>query len=148
MRRSEFRRRASPTKCHGPRRWAVPTLRAVHNRSMGSLGAVSPERSNLQAKCLSTSGKSAAKLSLFGQAAAGRFEVGAFPVAGLGGKRGVLAPGFAADAVMLVIGEEPREIAQLGIRAGGDRATAVAIGAKGRAEGQCRVAQIDESRPW
>ena len=77
-----------------------------------------------------------------GAGGAGGLEVGAGPVAGLGGERGVLAAGLGADAVVLVVGEEPGQVAQLGLGAGGDRAAAVAVGAEGRAEGQGGVAEL------
>ena len=50
--------------------------------------------------------------------------------------------GLAARAVMLVVGEEPRQVAQPGLGAGGVAAPAVAIGAHHRAGGQNRVAQL------
>src|SRR5262245_10732055 len=72
---------------------------------------------------------------------AGGLQVGARPVARLGRHGGVLLSRLGSQAVVLVIGEEPREIAQLGLRPGGDGAAAVAIGAEGRAEGQGGVAE-------
>ena len=120
------------------------------NAFSGAVGcALRPVRGQLaQARCRSHSGKSLAKSSLFGQAARAASRSAPRPVAGLGGEGGVLAAGFAADAVVLVVGEEPGQVAQLGIGAGGDRAAAVAIGAQGRAEGKRRVAKLVESPPW
>ena len=43
---------------------------------------------------------------------------------------------------MLVIREEPGQVAQLGLGAGSDRAAAVAIGTQCRAERQSRVAKL------
>ncbi len=77
-----------------------------------------------------------------GAGGAGGLEVGAGPVAGLGGERGVLAAGLGAVAVVLVVGQEPGQVAQLGLGAGGDRAAAVAVGAERRAVGERRVAEL------
>ena len=73
-----------------------------------------------------------------GAGGAGGLEVGAGPVAGLGGERGVLAAGLGAVAVVLVVGQEPGQVAELGLGAGGDRAAAVAVGAERRAVGERR----------
>ena len=77
-----------------------------------------------------------------GAGGAGGVEVGARPVARLGGELGVLAAGLGADAVVLVVGEEPGQVAELGLGAGGGGAAAVAVGAEGRAEGEGGVAEL------
>src|SRR5438552_3525196 len=81
-----------------------------------------------------------------GAGGAGGVEVGAGPVAGLGGERGVLAAGLGAVAEVLVIGQETEEVAELGPRAGGERAAAVAVGAERRALGEHSVAELEDLR--
>src|SRR5262249_52659892 len=61
-----------------------------------------------------------------GTGAAGRFEVGALPVARHVIQSGIEPPRFGAVAVMVVISEEPGQVAQLGGRPGGAAAPAVA----------------------
>ena len=104
--------------------------------------ARSVDRPSAQARCRSTSGRSRGEVEPVGAGGAGGFEVGAGPVAGLGGQLGVEPAGLGAVAVVLVIGQEPRQVAQLGPGAGGDRASAVAIGAERRAVGERRVAKL------
>ena len=60
-------------------------------------------------------GEEPGEVELVGAGGAGGLEVGAGPVAGLGGERGVLAAGLGADAVVLVVGEEPGQVAELGL---------------------------------
>ncbi len=78
-------------------------------------------------------GEQLGEVETVGACGAGGVEVRAGPVAGLGRKPGVLASGLDAVAVIFMVGQEPREVAQLGGRPGGDRAAAVAIGAEHRA---------------
>ena len=87
-------------------------------------------------------GEELGEVELVGAGGAGGLEVGAGPVAGLGRERGVLAAGLGAVAVVLVVGEEPGQVAQLGPGAGGERASAVAVGAERRAVGQRGVAEL------
>ncbi len=93
-------------------------------------------------------GKQTGKVELAGAGLAGGFEVGAGPVAGGVGHFGVQPAGFAAVAVMFVIGEEAGEVAELGGGAGGMAAAAVAAGAEGRAGGDEDVAHPMPSPPW
>src|SRR4051794_28877339 len=58
-------------------------------------------------------GQEFGEVELVGAGGAGGFEVGARPVAGGGVEGGVLATGLGADAVVLVVGEEPGQVAQL-----------------------------------
>ena len=75
----------------------------------------------------------------------GGFEVGAGPVAGGVGKLAVKPACFAAIAVMVVIREEAREVAQLGRRAGRQAARPVAAGTQSRAGGNDRRRAFDSS---
>ena len=50
--------------------------------------------------------------------------------------------GLGAVAVVLVVGEEPGQVAELGLGAGGHGAAAVAVGAEGRAGGEAGVAEL------
>ena len=59
-----------------------------------------------------------------------------------GDERGVLAAGLGAVAVVLVVGQEPGQVAELGLGAGGDGAAAVAVGAERRAVGERGVAEL------
>jgi hypothetical protein len=49
-----------------------------------------------------------------------RFQIGARPVAGFRRQFGIKAPGIATVAVMLMLCQEPRQVAYLGLRAGGE----------------------------
>jgi hypothetical protein len=73
-----------------------------------------------------------------------RCQIGARPVAGFGCQLGVEPAGKGAVAVMLMISQEARQIAQLGLRTRGERATTVAIGAERRAMGQRGVAKLSD----
>ena len=64
-----------------------------------------------QARCRSTSGQQPGEVEPVGAGGAGGLEVGAGPVAGLG-QRGVLAAGLGAVAVVLVVGQEPGQVAE------------------------------------
>ena len=44
--------------------------------------------------------------------------------------------------MVLVVGQEPGQVAELGLGAGGDRAAAVAVGAERRAVGEHGVAKL------
>src|SRR6478752_250731 len=68
--------------------------------------------------------------------------VGTLPLAGGGIHLGVEPAGLAARAVLLVIGQIARQIAQGGTRSGGSGTAAIAIGAEGRAGGQAGVAKL------
>ena len=87
-------------------------------------------------------GEELGEVELVGAGGAGGFEVGAGPVAGFRIEGGVLAPGFGADAVVLVVGQEPGQVAKLGPGTGGEGAAAVAVGTEGRAEGEGRVLEL------
>src|SRR5262249_25689987 len=75
---------------------------------------------------------------------AGGVEGGAGPVAGRGRPGGVMASGPGRRAVVRVVRQEPGQVAQLGAGPGGQRAAAVAVGAKGLAVGDRRVAELAE----
>ena len=90
----------------------------------------------------STSGRSLAKLSLSGQAARAASRSAPAQSRASGESAAYWRRASRAVAVLLVVGQEPRQVAQLGIGAGGDRAAAVAVGAEGRAEGEEGVAQL------
>src|SRR4051812_32681229 len=69
-------------------------------------------------------------------------EVGALPVASLVGERGVFLAGDPADAVVFVVSVEPGEVAETGLGAAGEGASAVAAGAHGRVGGEDGVAKL------
>jgi hypothetical protein len=87
-------------------------------------------------------GQESCEVEPAGTGGPGGFKVSAGPVAGFRGKLGVKPAGFAPVPVVLVVGQKPREVAQLGPRAGGNRATAVTVGAKHGAVGESRVAKL------
>src|SRR4029450_525200 len=60
-------------------------------------------------------------------------EGGVRPVGGRVRELCVLAAGVGAEAVVLVVGQEPRQVAELGLGAGGHRAAAASAGAEARA---------------
>src|SRR3954453_13308958 len=82
------------------------------------------------------------EIQAVGAGLARRVQVGAGPVAGGGGEGSELLAGLGAVAEVLEVGEEAGQVAELGRRAGGERAAAVAIGAEGRALGEEGVAEL------
>ena len=100
----------------------------------------------IKPRCRSTSGKSLAKLSLPGHAAWAASRSAPAQSRASGDRCGVFAASQGAVAVLLVVGQEPGQVAQLGGRAGGDRATAVAVGTHGRPVGEEEVAKLVDVR--
>ena len=101
-----------------------------------------PERTDSSGKMPVALGQKLGEIQLVGASGPGGFEVGARPVAGLRRHRGILAAGFAAVTVVLVVGEEPGQVPQLGLSTGGDRAPAVAIGTQHWPERQRGIAKL------
>src|SRR5258706_15896486 len=79
-----------------------------------------------------------------GAGLAGGLEVGAMPVARRVAEPGVKAPGLGAVAVMLVVGQEPGQVSQLGRGAGGPAATPAAGGAHRGARRDAGAAQAPD----
>ena len=84
-------------------------------------------------------GQKSCEVEPTGTGGPGRFEVSAGPVASFRGKIGVKPTGFASVPVMLVVGQKPCQVAQLGPRSRGNRATAIAVGAEHGAMGKGRI---------
>ena len=74
---------------------------------------------------------------MVGARGAGGLEVGALPVASGVGQRAIQSVRLGAVAVVLVIGEEPRQVAELGGGAGGLAASAVARGRRASDSPRC-----------
>lgn len=85
-------------------------------------------------------GQKLGEVELVGAGITGGVEIGIAPVALRGRELGIAFAGLATQAVVLVIGQEPGQIAKAGARAGGEAAPAVAIGAHHRPGGQHGVA--------
>ena len=100
-----------------------------------------------QARCRSTSGRRLAKSSLLGHAARAASRSAPDQSRASGSSAAYWRRASARIAVVLVVGEEPGQVAQLGLGAGGHRAAAVAVGAEGRVRGQGGVAELHGSRP-
>ena len=76
----------------------------------------------------------------------GRFEVGTCPVACFSRETGIFAPRSGSVAKLLVIGQEPRQVAELGLGACGGHAPTVAICAQAWFGGEKHVAELADVR--
>ena len=101
-------------------RTKVPDLRSLPSTDACLLSKAA-SGSDPQARCSLDLGQKLGEVEPVRAGCAGGLEVGAGPVAGLGGQLGVLAAGTGSVAVVLVVGQEPGQVAQLGLGAGGDR---------------------------
>ena len=87
-------------------------------------------------------GQKLGEVEFVGAGLAGGVEVGFAPVALGGCELSIAFTGLATQAMVLVVSQEPGQVAEAGARAGGEAAPAVAIGAHHRSGGQHGVAKL------
>ena len=111
--------------CRGRTQAKIPTEgdRRTRARSTSTAREVPGRRGEMrfasaddQARWRSTLGQEPGEVEVVGAGLAGGLEVGAVPVAGRVGQLGVEPAGLAAVAVVLVVGQEPGQVAELGRR--------------------------------
>jgi hypothetical protein len=73
---------------------------------------------------------------------AGGFKIGVTPIPFFVGELSVVFAGLVSRAVMLVVGQEPGQVSEARLGAGGPASTAVAVGAHHRAGGQHGVTKL------